>query len=165
VELPSYAGAPIPSPRTPAPGLPDLRQVSPEFFSTRIQTVRQKPPYSCYLTPFSTAEYRSMRCFLAHGDVIGGAIVDRGAGRHEIVSIYNNGCRPGGGWDMVDALVAMGGNYVECYRGYLSDNYAKHGFVEIGSEPWDSALAHEDWDVRRGGTPDVVHMALKTQRP
>jgi hypothetical protein len=162
MDLPGPTG--VAHARIPAPALADLHQVAPEVFAMRMHAVMSKPPHSCYLTPYSVGEYRMMRCFQADGGRIGGAIVDRGYGRQEIVSVYNVGSRAGGGWEMVDALVAMGGNYIECFRGYLSDGYAKRGFVEIGSEPWNPRLAPDDWDVSRGGTPDLVQMAFTQPR-
>ena len=138
-------------------------QVSPERFARLVgAAIRSRSQGG--LTEYSVADYRRMRCFVGEEGRIGGAILDRGNGYRELVSVFNNGGRQGSGWHLVDALIAHGANYLECFRGYLSDRYAEVGFVEVWSTPWDPALAPNRWNPA-DGTPDVVCMALAQSPP
>ena len=88
----------------------------------------------------------------------GVAIGTKGADKGNIVGVFNNPKGPHHGtmpYLITNALV-NGGNKLDCYDGFLSDSYAKYGFVPVGKTPFNIEYAPEGWDVKTMGTPDVV---------
>lgn len=75
----------------------------------------------------------------------GGFIIRNGG---ELIGLFSVG--KGNGDNMVQAAIVFGAEYLDCFDGYLTKLYAKHGFKEVKREL--------NWTP---GGPDVVYMQFK----
>jgi hypothetical protein len=62
---------------------------------------------------------------------------------------------------LIPAAIKAGANQLEAFDGFLTEQYAKYGFVEVDRIKWDDAYAPDGWDTQTQGRPDVVVMKLK----
>lgn len=134
-------------------------EVSGTTFHRRIAAARgaARGPFLSLYTP---EEYSHMRCFVSHGGKVGGALKDHGDGRVEIVSLFNNGGPRGSGRQMIQHLIANGGNYLECYGDGLRGIYEGQGFHVTDRFEFDDSLASADWNYDRDGRPPYYLMRL-----
>jgi hypothetical protein len=65
----------------------------------------------------------------------------------ELVGVFS--AYKGRGDDLVDAALKSGATHLDCFDGYLTEFYARHGFIEYHRDP--------NWTP---GGPDVVLMGL-----
>lgn len=64
----------------------------------------------------------------------------------ELTPVYS--VTKGLGAGIVDTAIALGAKYLDCFEGYCTSLYSRHGFVETSREA--------NW----GDGPDVVYMSL-----
>lgn len=60
---------------------------------------------------------------------------------------------------IMPSAIQDGATKLDCFEGFLSEAYAKHGFVEVKREPWDQEKAPAHWNEAHG-TPDLIYMEL-----
>lgn len=147
-------------PMTTATATADVVLVDADTFA---DSIRKCSARRAFLTVYTADEYRAMRCYLTPDLCAGFAVTRTG----EIVSLHNAGKQRGLGDALVDAAIRAGGWRLDCFDGYLSALYARHGFVVIERMTWDDTYAPEGWDYATYGRPDVVVMALprEARRP
>ncbi|MGB1743115.1 MAG: hypothetical protein ACPHHR_09755 [Cycloclasticus sp.] len=64
---------------------------------------------------------------------------------------------------LVPAAIRAGATRLDAFEGFLTEAYARHGFVEVHRAKWDDQYAPEGWDKEKNGTPDVVYMELSNE--
>lgn len=118
-----------------------------------------KPPLGFSLHVHTITEYQRMRCYI-EGDRPryqgGGFAIDQDGTLTNAFSLEK-----GRGDRLIEEAVRLGANQLDCYDGYLSQLYARHGFVEISREKWDDRYADLQWIKALWGEPDVVFMQRK----
>src|SRR5690554_6250518 len=82
--------------------------------------------------------------FLLADDGTAGFIVKNGG---ELIAVFST--VKGQGRELIQIAKQCGAEYLDCFDGFLTEFYAKNGFVEVKREP--------NWTP---GGPDVVYMKL-----
>lgn len=60
------------------------------------------------------------------------------------------------------AIGALGGNWVNCYDGFLANKYRELGFtLETERLTFSDEYAPSNWDYDRWGRPDVISLSLE----
>jgi hypothetical protein len=87
--------------------------------------------------------------YLSHDYYIGG-IFRFVAGKEKIVNIH------------LEHLKSLGGYFLECYEGYLSNAYAKQGFSIVSRLIFEPTQAKKGWETDRDlrKFPNVVFLSL-----
>jgi hypothetical protein len=83
--------------------------------------------------------------FLTGGYEFTGGFIVKASG--ELVGVFSS--QPGRGDELVDAALKAGATHLDCFDGYLTEFYARHGFIEYDRSA--------NWTP---GEPDVVLMGL-----
>ena len=63
--------------------------------------------------------------------------------------------------ELIPRAIQAGATRLDAFEGFLTEAYAKHGFVEVDRVPWDDKFTPEGWDKKTQGTPDVGYMELR----
>lgn len=117
------------------------------FFEHFDRARRESEQVRGATSPFESSE--GARYFLAGDDRSGFVIRKDG----ELTNVFS--LERGRGDDMVSIAVNWAGaTHLDCFDGYLTALYARHGFVEYAREP--------NWAP---GGPDVVYMQQPDRRP
>jgi len=82
--------------------------------------------------------------FMLADDGTAGFIVKNGG---ELIAVFST--VKGQGRELIQIAKQCGAEYLDCFDGFLTEFYAKNGFVEVKREP--------NWTP---GGPDVVYMKL-----
>jgi hypothetical protein len=109
-----------------------------------------------YLKPRDFGDYRET--VVEYGGKVGGALVEHpdiqttdGRTAVEISSVFNNGGPHGSAGDVLDKLIADGGNWGHCVGDGLLSYYEAHGFQAVGSTQIDTTN-RPGWDVDKYGS-------------
>ncbi len=116
-------------------------------------TYQLKRPLGCAINLMPPAAYETADCFLTGDSKSGFALLNG-----ELTGLFS--VPKGRGAFLINAAIERGAHELNCFEGYLSDLYGRHGFRETTRTPWDTAQAPRNWDVTRWGTPDVLTMSL-----
>jgi hypothetical protein len=126
----------------------------------KFVTQRDKLPADllAFVTCYSAEEYarQSARLFLT-ADGNGGYGIHHG----ELISVFSlPGYRYGS--HLVRTAIEHGAWHLSCFDpgGALTRFYGAHGFKQTSSVPWNQAYAPKEWNYKRFGTPDLIHMEL-----
>ena len=133
----------------------DFHEVDLETFNQSLEPSTR----STFLHKYSAEEVNGHQFYLSKDGEAGVGISNTG----EIVNLFNNSRIKGIGKEALDFAISKGGRRLDCYDGYLTDYYSKHGFKETGREAWNDKYAPKNWDYKKDGTPDVVYMELKAE--
>ena len=117
----------------------DYHLTSPQTFESAFNLARQVPQIAEATSTFE--DKPGTRYFLTGGDASGFAVRANG----ELVYVFS--VFKGRGDDIVDCAVTNGARHLDCFDGYLTELYARNGFVVSHREP--------NWAA---GGPDVVYM-------
>lgn len=115
--------------------------VSASTFFVHFDGARHHTRIAEATSPLETSD--GARYFLAE-DWLSGYVV-RADG--ELTNVWS--VERGRGDDLMTSALANGAVYLDCFDGYLSEFYARHGFVGLKRVP--------NWTP---GEPDVIYMAL-----
>ncbi|MCR5565956.1 MAG: hypothetical protein K6F61_03830 [Clostridiales bacterium] len=129
-------------------------------FSDALNKAKESNPYGLYVDPQSPEELaeKGAISLLSPDGMAGVSVGTVGDQNGNIFGVFNNpngkakGVMP---YLMVNAI-ANGGNKLDCYRGFLSDQYAKYGFIPVAKVPFNEAFAPEGWNYKRDGKPDII---------
>ena len=61
--------------------------------------------------------------------------------------------------------ITEGARTLDAFDGGLIRYYEQSGFREVARTPWDDAQAPKNWNLKRDGRPDIVHMAYRPDLP
>lgn len=121
------------------------RVVAPESFLAAASAARATLPHADALSPLPDAHnLDGARCYLSE-DGRSGFLVTADGDAQQLFSTAR-----GRGDALVCEAIKAGARTLDCFDGYLSALYARHGFVVVRREP--------NWTP---GGPDVVYMALR----
>lgn len=137
--------------------LDDLHEVDAEQFYAAFQHALANPVYGAFLAPYELADFQHMRCFLAEGGKVGGAIKTVGEHR-EAVSVFNQGGSRGAGLRMVRHLTAHGADRLDCIGDVLRRLYERAGYRVVETIRWDDRFKPATWEYDLYGSPDIYVM-------
>jgi hypothetical protein len=141
---------------------PGWKRVTPdEFEAAKAAKDAATPEHAGNLSPKTPEEYKHITPYLFEGGKIGFAVTDDG----DAINLFNNGGPPGAGARALAIQVKLGARTLDCFDGFLSQQYSRYGFVETGRMKFDPNHAPKGWDVAKRGTPDIVFMAYKGGDP
>ena len=109
------------------------------------------------LEPYSDAVYDTCRMYLHHTGMAGFGIMACG----DIINLFNNSDIKGLGREAMLEAIRLGGDFLECFDGFLVKYYESFGFEETSRYEFNADLAPANWDSDHLGWPDLVHMGLK----
>jgi hypothetical protein len=78
----------------------------------------------------------------------------------DVTGVFNVGDTSGAGRAAVIDAIALGGNTLDCYDGYLGILYTRFGFVPTHRMEFNKDFAPTNWDYKKYGEPDVVLMTF-----
>lgn len=138
-----------------------MRRIDPHEFRDLVVHMKMcmKAPLGFGLHVHTIAEYRTMRCYI-DGDrnryFGGGFAIDNYGGLTNAFAMAK-----GQGDRLIGEAKARGARHLDCYEGYLSDLYGRHGFAVVEREPFDMKFADPRWSIEKHGAPDVLTMVLR----
>ena len=109
------------------------------------------------LDHYSDAVYTTYKLYLHHTGLAGFGIGPVG----DIINLFNNSDIKGLGREAMLEAIRLGGDFLECFDGFLVKYYESFGFEETSRLEWNEDYAPENWDAAKLGYPDVVRMGLK----
>ncbi|MDR0615313.1 MAG: hypothetical protein LBG29_00750 [Synergistaceae bacterium] len=114
---------------------------------------RDKSKRAMFLTPYTSEQLENMgaKTYLTD-DGVGLALTPDG----DMIGIFNNSGRSGGGVEAVILGIAEGAKTLDCIGSHLENYYKRFGFVEKERAVWDDEQAPVGWDYDIGGSPDVI---------
>jgi hypothetical protein len=140
--------------------LDDLQEVDATQFYAAFQFALTDPTYGAFLAPYELADFQHMRCFLAEGGKVGGAI--KTVGEHqEAVSVFNQGGSRGAGLRMLRHLTAQGADRLDCIGDVLRRLYERAGYRVVETIPWDDRFKPLAWEYDVHGSPDIYVMEYR----
>ncbi len=134
-----------------------FEEVEAERFADAFSLMVANPLFGPFLTCYDVDDFRRMRCFLAEGGRVGGAIRPTPAGG-ELVSLFNNGGPPGSGRRMIEKLVEEGATCLSCIGDHLRTVYERFGFGVVETLEWEERYAPDGWDYEKWDRPSIYVM-------
>ena len=134
------------------------RNSTGQEFKNALNSARSKNPNAPSVAEYDASEYDNMRTFLLDDGKAGYAIEEDGT----LVGVFKS---PDSNLKnalsiIVPEAIRNGATKLDAFEGFLTEQYAKYGFVEVDRVPWDEQYRPEGWTDEMG-TPDVVYMELK----
>jgi hypothetical protein len=127
-------------------------------FSDRIAAAKTDNPFGSFVYQYPEQDYRDMEMYTADNGNIGFAIKSDG----DLVSVFKNPDTTvrGAMNQILPLAISLGATKLDAFEGFLTESYAKYGFVEVGRAEFNEAEAPPDWNYERDGKPDVIFMEL-----
>lgn len=130
---------------------------NPETFQRAI-SLAESDDYSAFVDVHDVEYYEKCRCFLVNAGCAGCAVTDDG----NIISVFKNDNMAKS--DNVEKIskallktaVENGGTKLDCFDGFLTQNYIKNGFIPDVKIPFNREFAPTDWDYERDGEPYIM---------
>lgn len=129
-----------------------------QTFYTTISTSQNNNAHSAYVHVYEPEEYAEKRLFVVNAGCAGCAVTKDG----DIVSVFKND-------DMAQkddvekistalllTAIENGGKKLDCFDGFLSENYMKHGFIPVCKVPFNDEFAPDGWNFERDGRPFII---------
>jgi hypothetical protein len=123
------------------------------FHPARFNRALLQARHQEFLTIYSEDELLKHNMYLSDDEQSGFWISEQG----EIGNLFSLNHH---GADAIYAAQDVAGVWLQCFQGFLSEFYHKHGFRITSRIPWDEAFAPPEWDYTKNGTPNVVNMHL-----
>jgi predicted ABC-type ATPase len=127
----------------------------PASFNAAIHQAIIDNPHGPAVHEYTAEEYADMKLFMAPDGSAGIAVKPDG----DIVSVFKNPAKnpkPGIAHEMLITALRNGGRKLDCFDGYLTKLYSKHGFKPVSRVAFDRDYAPEGWNFERDGEPDIV---------
>lgn len=119
-----------------------------------------KRPHGVVLSSYGIDEINKMDTFKVKGIAAGYALKKKKGGL-DIVSVHNASGIKQLGELLLKSAIANGGNYLDCFDGFLVSFYKKLGFIEYHRDSYDPQYDPEGKLKKAlGGERDVVYMKL-----
>ena len=121
---------------------------------------RDKSKHLCFLTDYTKESLviHEITTYKVEGFDAGFGISSEG----DIVNIFNNTEYKGIGELLLRAAIEKGGCLVDFFAtDKLKGFFESCGFEKYSESPWDNALAPNNWDYSKYGTPSVIYSRLK----
>ena len=137
-----------------------FEKVDASRFFDAITTAKKAHKKGAAVHTYTAAEYERMDLFLADEGKVGFAVKSDG----NLVSVFKH---PDSEYkkaiqQIVPLSLQSGAKKLDAFEGYLTQEYAKAGFVEVKREPWGEEFKPEGW-TEDMGKPDVVFMEYRGQ--
>lgn len=131
---------------------------SAEEFFNAINEAKTAHKKGASVHLYTLDEYKEMDLFLADEGRVGFAVKSDG----DLVSVFKH---PDSQYksaiqQIVPVSIQAGVRKLDAFEGYLTQEYSKAGFVEVGREKWNEEYRPEGW-TEDMGTPDVVFMEYR----
>ena len=128
-----------------------------EFYNS-ILAAKEASQFGAAVHVYDRSDYENTDLFLYDGGKAGFAISKTGA----IISVFKH---PDSSIDnampvLIQEAIRQGATHLDAFDGFLTEQYAKLGFVEVWRQPWDDQYTPEGWNKETMGTPDVVYMGI-----
>ena len=136
--------------------------VSAEEYRKALDAAMAGHPNSGFVTYYDPSEIvsRGMTPILENDGQTGCLIINHGSGDIECAGLFSV-AGPGTGLALLDHTIHQYGvNYVEAFEG-LHNVYARLGFKEVETIPWNDDYAPKGWNYGMHGTPSVKIMRLE----
>lgn len=142
-----------------AQALEQTTPVEAANFAEAIAAAKGARPVGAAVAQYNPESYEGMDTFLLDDGKAGFAVTPDGT----LVSVFKHpdSTLKGAMDTIVPMAIAKGATKLDAFEGFLTEQYSKFGFEEVGRLPWDDAFTPEGWDKATMGTPDVVLMELK----
>ena len=131
---------------------------NPQTFHTVISASQDNNAHSAFVHVYDPEEYIEKRLFLVNAGCAGCAVTKDG----DIVSVFKNDDMAKKD-DVEKILTAIlltaienGGKKLDCFDGFLTKNYIKHGFIPVCKVPFVDEDAPDGWNFERDGRPFIV---------
>lgn len=137
------------------------RNSTADEFKAAINDARAKNPNVPSVAEYDVSEYENMNTFLLDEGRAGYAIESDGT----LVGVFKSpdSTLENALGTIVPEAIANGATRLDAFEGFLTEQYAKYGFVEVDRAPWDEQHRPEGWTDEMG-TPDMVYMELRNER-
>ena len=127
-------------------------------FEAALSSARKLNKNGASVAQYEVSEYNDMSTFLLDEGRAGYAIEDDG----NLVGVFKS---PDSTMSsalsiIVDDAIKNGATKLNAFEGFLTEQYKKHGFVEVARDSWDEKYRPDNW-TKQMGTPDVVYMELQ----
>lgn len=145
-----------------------VHQISnPKTFHTAIEASQSKNSHSAFVHVYDAEEYAEKTLFLVNAGCAGCAVTRDG----DIVSVFKNDdmAKKDDVEKISTALlltaIENGGKKLDCFDGFLPQNYMKHGFIPVCKVKFNDEFAPEGWNFERDGRPDIVFFVHSGKSP
>jgi len=128
------------------------RKVESVVFQSALRAAMLEQKHSAFVSVLETSVYDKADCFLSYDGKSGYAVTDDGM----LISVFS--IVSGRGHGIVESAIENAATMLECFEGFLSVMYAKHGFKEAMRDTFNEEFAPASWNYSRDGKPDYLTM-------
>lgn len=129
-------------------------------FSDALNAAKANNGYGLFVDPQSPEELEKAGAimYLSPDGKSGFAVGTIGEKKGNIFAVFSDptGTARGVMPYLITIAIMKGGNKLDCYDGFLSDQYAKYGFIPVAKVPFSKLYADKKWNYARDGEPYVV---------
>lgn len=131
-----------------------------KIFSSKLAEAKKANPKGHYVSYFRPEQLDAMKCKLMLScDGKAGFAVTKD---NEIIALFKH--PESKITNMISKALPLaklyGAKRLECFEGFLSNEYKKHGFQIAETYEWDDSQAPNDWSYELSGRPNYLLMRL-----
>lgn len=121
-----------------------------------VKESKSSNPYGAFVDLHEESEYGKMKNFTL-SDGSGNISITEDGNIVSVVKNPNSNIK-GASKQLLLTALKNGGNKLDNYDGFLTDNYIKAGFEPVARVKFDPEYAPDGWNFERDGQPDIIVM-------